>query len=229
MRELRDYFRELSEGNLDITKTVEYQFIKRLQELERPIGLNDFGKSLNMTSIVFNFINLMTKGGLLIQSPDGLDTTVSLTETDGETPSEAVPPNPPEQSSALPPRPSRPNIPPPRSPTPETPETRDPDVNAAVDKLRQMTSQLRQQQIKEQEERRERMRKPPSTRPGVPKPNLPPQPKSTSTDLDEDEEVPEHIKEKLKRERAKTGSRKKDKEDIEAIFGNLGSLEDDLE
>ncbi|MHA2503733.1 MAG: hypothetical protein ACXAE3_12800 [Candidatus Kariarchaeaceae archaeon] len=76
MDKLYKYFKDLSEGKLDITRTVEYQFVKALQGLDTPIGLEEFAAQVNLTSIILNFLGLTTNAGLFSQSQYGLDTTI---------------------------------------------------------------------------------------------------------------------------------------------------------
>ena len=215
MKELYNYFRDLSEGKLDITKTVEYQFIKALQRMDTPIGLEEFASQLNLTSVIFKFIDLTTKAGLLTQSQFGLDTNLhGSIDPNAQTPLEAST----SSSSSLPSTPPPVSQPPAATPLdnsiPSSPSSRPPGT-------------------------------PPSAPPSAPssvssstqapsgRVALKPVPQSETEGMENAFEIdlPGHIKARLNFERAKTGSKKTEdgNDGLNDLFDQLGSLADELD
>lgn len=208
MDELHQYFRDLSEGKLDIEKTVEYQFIQALKGMNTPIGLNEFAKELNLTSIIIKLLRLMTSAGLITQSEYGLDTSLTGDLTQPSIESSSAPQPLSKPSTDTPSITQPPSV---RS-TPSSPRNTPPTIPTTPS----FTSSV----------------------PSVPKvPPVPSVPSSTSpkSDADDDsfdEELPPHMQERLNFERMRTGSKKLTLEEagegLEDLFDELGSLEDEL-
>ena len=202
MDQLYNYFRDLAEGRLDITKTVEFQFIKALQEMETPIGLEEFAAQVNLTSIILKFLGLTTNAGIFTQSQFGLDTNIkgSLDIKD-PVPSSPSPPEPVSESPPV--------------QTQEPPQTTQaPPVfvpsRTPGDSLPERTESTSRPQAVA----------------------LKPVPKGgDKLDNAFEMDLPGHIKDRLNFERSRVGSKKSDdgSDGLSDLFDQLGSLADELE